>query len=81
MEGFVTSAGSGSESILRVSRAALVSYLVHASADSLVAFYESLVQMLKSNVSSDRLSTPILEVLGFLLDTKVLGRLRIDKLR
>ena len=80
MEGFVTSAGSGTESILRVSRAALVSYLVDVPHNSLIEFYESLVEILKCNITKDRLSIPILEVLGFLFDTRVIGRLQSDKL-
>ncbi|KAI9878754.1 MAG: hypothetical protein M1830_010607 [Pleopsidium flavum] len=76
LEGYVTSAGVGSESLLRASRLALVDYLGVVSDDHrILNICNDLTELLRRNLASDRLAIPLLEVLGFLFDAGILQQL------
>ena len=75
LEGYLTSAGAGSESLLRSSGAALVQYTEGLSADSLVVFCECLTSIIQEHINNDRLLVPALNTLGFLFDAGVMQRL------
>ena len=68
LEGYVTSAGVGSESLLRASRAALVDYAEHLSITDLVALCQDLIEIIRQHIADDRLIVPALEVVAFLFD-------------
>lgn len=73
LEGYVTSAGVGSESLLRASRLALVDYVESVSPDArALNLGNDLTELLGRCLSNDRLAIPILEVIGFLFDAGVL---------
>jgi hypothetical protein len=82
--GFVTSAGMGSESVVQNSRAALLDAADAWSTEavegnesqfSLVEFSNCLLGLLKTNLDTDRVLLPLLEVFAFLFDMRVLDRL------
>ena len=75
LKGYVTSAGSGSESILQASREAFVAYTVGCSPSELATYCTNIVNMVQDNLSHDRLVVPTVEFLGFLFDAGVLPRL------
>ena len=63
----MTSAGVGSESLLHASRLALVDYIENnQSRSSSVCIHLS--ELLEQHLSNDRLATPTLEVVAYLLD-------------
>jgi len=69
----VTSAGVGSESLLRSSRLALVDYLESAPPEArALELCNDLTELLGRSLSNDRLAIPILEVVGFLFDARTL---------
>ncbi|KAI9795645.1 MAG: hypothetical protein M1825_001267, partial [Sarcosagium campestre] len=77
LSGYVTSAGVGSESVLRASRSALVEFVRRAPTAftqgqdgfSSGSFAAMILQVLRlSNDSAERLSVPTLEVIAFLFD-------------
>lgn len=73
LEGYVTSAGVGSEKLLRASRLALVDYLECALPEArALNLCNDLTELLGRRLSNDRLAIPILEVLSFLFDAGVL---------
>lgn len=71
LEGMVTSAGVGSESILCASRAAMVTAIESSPHEYFVTFWECLLDLLKRNMGLERLAVPLLEVLGFILSIDV----------
>ena len=73
--GYVTSAGSGSESVLQSSREAFVAYTVGCSPSVLATYCTNIVNIVQDNLSNDRLVLPTVEFLGFLFDAGVLIRL------
>lgn len=76
LRGFVTSTGTGSESVLRTSRAALSKYLAKLDSTNLVAFAKSLTTLLRDNLTHERLAVPILDSLAFLLQSNVIMTLK-----
>ena len=76
LEGFVTSAGAGSESVLRASRAAFVAHSEKTNNGDIALLCNSLIGVLKRETAKDRLAVPVLEICGFLFDTGVLQRLK-----
>ncbi|KAI9679221.1 MAG: hypothetical protein M1817_005240 [Caeruleum heppii] len=73
LEGFVTSAGAGSETVLQASRRALVDLLHRGRGTdqplrSLSGLSNALTQILKRHLTNDRVAVPTLEVLAFLFD-------------
>ena len=75
LNGYVTSAGSGSESVLNASREAFVAYTDGCSPSELVIYCTNIVDTMQDNLSNDRLLVPIVDFLGFLFDAGVLLRL------
>lgn len=75
LEGFVTSAGAGSESVLQASRTAFVAYSDSCSAVALSMYCTTIIDVVHDNYSNDRLLLPAMEFLGFLFDAGVLNRL------
>ena len=76
MEGFMTSAGGGSESVLRSARAALSTHVMSLDGDSLKDFYDVLVNLLKVKPPKERLLVPLLEVLAFLFEIEVFDQFK-----
>ena len=74
-QGYVTSAGSGSESVLQASREAFVAYTIGCSPSELNTYCNNIVDIVQDNLSNDRLVAPTVEFLGFLSDAGVLIRL------
>ncbi|KAL8678701.1 MAG: hypothetical protein Q9186_004976 [Xanthomendoza sp. 1 TL-2023] len=68
LRGFVTSAGVGSEVLVRNSRIALLSCLTICSPNDGSTIHETLLHMIHAGLSNGRLFRPGLEVLSFLLD-------------
>jgi hypothetical protein len=65
MEGYITSADTGSEDLIRASRAALAEFceMGHTS-----IVYDSLIRILETRPNEDRVAIPCLEALSFLFD-------------
>lgn len=76
LEGYVTSAGAGSESLLGASRAAFNLYTESSDLTTLATLCTYLTDLLRDNISNDRLAVPILEFVAFLFEAGVLQRLR-----
>lgn len=76
IEGYVTSGGAGSESLLGASRAAFVVYTESLEVDTLVILCTHLTDLIRANISNDRLAVPTLEFLAFLFEAGVPQRLR-----
>jgi tubulin-specific chaperone D len=84
LEGLVSSADTGSEDLIRVSRAALADFcdgtsrevtqarksLSQENARDLVC--NSLLDVTKKNIANDRILVPALEVIGFLFDVGIM---------
>ena len=77
--GYVTSAGSGSETVLQASREAFVAYTVGCSPSQLATYCINIVDIVQDNLSNDRLVVPTVEFLGFLFDAGVLLRLAEER--
>lgn len=84
LEGYVSSAGMGSESVVQNSRMALVDAIdqlpmtlseANESGCSLLDIMDQLLELLKINISTERTLIPILEVIAFLFDAQILQRL------
>lgn len=81
LEGYVSSAGMGSESVVQASRLALVDALdalpatAEGDAYALLDVANTLVLLLKEKLAVDRVVSPLLEVIAFLFDAQVLQRL------
>jgi tubulin-specific chaperone D len=72
LQGLITSASVGSESLVRASRSALAGYINIQSEEEQKKkfgwFIEDLVVILESNLADDRYAIPALEISSFLLD-------------
>ena len=77
LEGFVTSAGSGSQSVLEAARHALINFVETVTAEpglhsfTLIKLWKTLTKMLQSHQKDDRVTIPTLEVLAFLFDSRI----------
>ncbi|KAL8946606.1 MAG: hypothetical protein Q9222_007019 [Ikaeria aurantiellina] len=81
MRGFVTSAGFGHDDLVHTARTALVTFLDSSSAKDKNCFYQTLIQLIRSEPYDGRLTRPSLEVLAFLLeymDIRLEGDTAID---
>lgn len=76
LEGYVSAAGAGSDSLLRSSRLALASYAEHFSATNLIQFCDCLSSIISRNLSNDRILVPTLVTVGFLFDAGVFEPIR-----
>ena len=75
LKGFVTSAGTGSESILRASRAALATHVLHLDQIQVTELYTALMSVLRTYYTIDRVAVATLEVFGFLISITEISRL------
>ncbi|KAI9759758.1 MAG: hypothetical protein M4579_002143 [Chaenotheca gracillima] len=82
MEGYIASAGGGSESVLRASRQAMVTFAEGLQIDesqgdsmTLLSFCNVLLEVLRRNLSDDRKLVSCMEVIAFLLDARILQKL------
>lgn len=79
VEGYISSAGMGSESVVQASRLALVERLevlpTESESFSLLHVANAILDVFKAQLANDRIILPLLEVLAFLLDAQVLQRL------
>lgn len=69
LEGCISSAGVGSESLVRSSRVALATYIDTLSASELARLSADLLTIISRGVSDDRIIVPALAVVAFLLDS------------
>lgn len=76
LEGYVSAAGAGSDSLLRSSRLALVSYAEQLSAADLIQFCGHFSKIIGQNLSNDRILVPALVVVGLLFDAGVFEPIR-----
>ncbi|OJD35564.1 beta-tubulin cofactor d [Diplodia corticola] len=79
VEGYISSAGMGSESVVQASRLALVEHLqaLPTESDGFSLFHvaNTILDVCKAHLANDRIIVPMLEVLAFLLDAQVFQRL------
>ena len=76
LEGYVTSGGAGSESLLAASRAAFMFYAESLDPTTLATLCTYLTELIRENISNDRLAVPTLDFLAFLFEAGILQRLR-----
>ena len=76
LEGYVTSGGAGSESLLRASRAAFVFYTESSDTATLAVLCTYLTDLVEEHISNDRLAVPLLDFFAFLFEAGVLQRLK-----
>lgn len=76
LEGYVTSGGAGSESLLAASRAAFVFYTESLDLATLAVLCTYLIDIIRESVSNDRIAVPSLDFVAFLFEADVLQRLR-----
>lgn len=92
LEGYVSSAGMGSESVVQSSRRALIDFLdtlpvfpsekanndesADESSSSLFEVMNIMTSLLSTNLTNDRIVLPILDVLSFLFDMQIVQRLQ-----
>jgi len=69
IEGIVTSAGVGSETILSASRAAMIQTMEKMPLNELSTLWDCLLSIVQTEIHNERLLIPVLEVMGFLLAT------------
>lgn len=75
LEGYVTSAGSGSETVLRASREAFTAHTNTLELWKLEMLCTHIVGIIREHPSDERLTLPTLEFVAFLCDTGILHRL------
>ncbi|OCL03190.1 hypothetical protein AOQ84DRAFT_392453 [Glonium stellatum] len=84
LEGYISSAGMGSESVVQNSRMALVDAIGQLPATlsdesesgcSLLDILGQLLELLRLNISTERILIPLLDVIAFLFDVQILQRL------
>jgi hypothetical protein len=73
LEGFTSSADTGSEDLVRASRAALAAYC-ESDVANLNTVCEGLLAIMKRNMKNDRILVPAMEVMGFLFDYQIMQR-------
>jgi len=68
-EGYVGSADTGSEDLVRASRAALADFCEAGNTDRVSS---TLFAVMKRNIDNDRILVPTLEAMAFLFDVQIL---------
>lgn len=71
IEGFVSSADTGSEDLVRTSRAALAEYCEN-NTENLNIICGGLLAIMKRNLKNDRVLLPTMEAIGFLFDYRIM---------
>ncbi|KAA8893192.1 tubulin folding cofactor D C terminal-domain-containing protein [Sphaerosporella brunnea] len=81
LEGYMTSAGAGSDSVLRASRRALLQYLAATTTEHRKEIAIALVAVFRRAVdkTDDRITVPLMEVASLLIDTSLLPLAAIGK--
>jgi hypothetical protein len=69
LEGCISAAGAGSESLMRSSRLALADYVGGSSASALGRLSADLLTIIRTRVADDRVIIPALAVVAFLFDS------------
>ncbi|TAQ85333.1 hypothetical protein B7494_g6343 [Chlorociboria aeruginascens] len=77
LEGYVSSADTGSEDLIRNSRAALVAF---CETGNINLICETLLEVLEKNISNDRILVPTMEAIGFLFDAQIMQRSSLNML-
>ncbi|MCJ1251940.1 hypothetical protein MMC30_009178 [Trapelia coarctata] len=80
IQGLLTTAGGGSESLLCTTRATLLDYLERGHEQLLILLWEDLLSALQPDGQKERLTIPVLEVLSFLLENSVWDRFQATAL-
>jgi hypothetical protein len=83
LQGYISSAGMGSEATLQASRQALIDYSANLPIDfnrlkngfSLGLFSTLLMEILEDSLTEDRILIPLLETLEFLMDMQIMQRM------
>jgi tubulin-specific chaperone D len=77
IQGIIHSITSGTEEVMRVSRAALIHSTVNGTLKcGVVRIHETLVVLLEDSYTDDRQATPLLETIAFLMEQQIeLGRM------
>lgn len=75
LSGLITSATSGSDSLLSASRSALASHVDILSDSELLHLISSLLSILSGNIQNERIALPALSTLAFIGEINVLERL------
>lgn len=82
LEGFITSAGAGSDSVLKSARSALLLFLSQAAPETQSDIATSIVAIFARVVSAnDRVVVPLMEVVALLLDMSLFPLEMADKKR
>ena len=76
LEGFVTTAGAGLESLLQASRSALIQFVATLTDEQLREYSGWLLDTMRENTTNDRILIPTMEVISFLLEAGALNRLQ-----
>lgn len=71
LEGYVGSADTGSEELVRASRAALASYC-ESNTSHPIQICATLFDLMKLNLDNDRILVPTMEVMAFLFDVQII---------
>ena len=78
LKGFVTSSGSGSESVLVASRSALASFLEHGGKSQQVSCLKELELIFRAEKRNERIVIPVMETFAFVLDLVDLDSIHED---
>jgi len=76
-EGYVTSADTGAEDVVRASRAALVAFCEDGKEHTDLVC-KTLFEVAKKNIENDRVLVPTMEVMSFLFDVQILQRSMVE---
>jgi hypothetical protein len=77
LQGYITSADTGSEEIVRASRAALVEFCDNEDGQNGKVVCNALLAIMKINIKNDRIVISCMEIASFLLDYKIMQRSQI----
>ena len=81
LRGFVTSAGSGSESLAQASRGAFSTYVETLSQPELNLLCNTVVQLFTDTYDQDRIAVPTMEFMIFLFDANIFQQTLVEESR
>lgn len=76
-EGYVTSADTGAEDVVRASRAALAAFCEDGKEHTDLVC-KTLFEVATKNIENDRVLVPTMEVMSFLFDVQILQRTEVE---
>ena len=79
LEGYMTSAGAGSASLVYATRSAFASYTKTLSLQRSQELWKTILDIFAANLSNDRLLVPIMEFIVFLFDADIIRPLADDE--